>query len=130
MKYVLASLLACTFVCQAEAQTGSPVVWFQNCSGTIGTGGTAQNLVLPLDPDGRHGLVLVNIDASAGGGEPLWFSTVTTAAAATTGSAPLSAPSSASTFAGLTSWFFPAGSFNTISVVAATTGHKFTCWSW
>lgn len=119
-----ALLLAAT---PAFSQT---IVEFQNCSGTISTGGTAQNLTLNGDVYARHGVVLINIDATSGSGEPLWFSTIGTAAAAAAGSAPLAAPSSSTTYAGLTSWFFPAGSFNNISVVAATTGHKFTCWAW
>lgn len=100
-----------------------------DCSVSITTGGTAQNLNLPTNPALIHGGVFSNIDAAAGTGEPVWFSFTGTAAASTAASYPLSAPT-ATTFTGLTSFFIPFGLNHAISVVAATTGHKISCTYW
>lgn len=100
-----------------------------DCSGTIVTGGTAQTLIAANS--NLHGFVVANIDATTGSGEPLWFSFTGTAAAATAGSYPLAAPT-ATTYAGLNSWTSPAG-FGTngaVSIIGATTGHKFSCTRW
>lgn len=100
-----------------------------DCSGTITTGGTAQNAIAANAA--LHGFTIANIDASAGSGEPIWESLTTTAAASTVGSYPLAAPT-ATTFSGLSSYTTPLG-FGTnhaVSVVAATTGHKFSCTYW
>jgi hypothetical protein len=100
-----------------------------DCSGTITAGGTAQTLIAAQTT--LHGFTLANIDASAGSGEPLNFSFTTTAAASTAGSYPLSAPT-ATTFAGLSSWTSPPG-FGTnhaVSIIGATTGHKYSCTWW
>lgn len=87
-------------------------------SGTITAGGTAQNLFAGATPP--HGFLLCNPDAA----ETLWFSLSTTAAANGQGSLSL-AP-----MGGL--FVSPAGMvpFHAISVVAATTGHKFTAVQW
>src|SRR5690349_10040797 len=84
-------------------------------SGTITLGGTAQSLGTPL-----HGFLLCNPDPN----EVLWFSMSTTAAANGQGSLSL-AP-----MGGL--FISPPGlvPFAAISVVAATTGHKFTAVKW
>jgi len=100
-----------------------------DCSGTITTGGTAQNAITAQTT--LHGFTIANIDASAGSGEPLWLSLTTTAAAATAASYPL-APPAATTFAGMGSYSTPPG-FGTnhaVSIIGATTGHKFSCSWW
>lgn len=100
-----------------------------NCSGTITTGGTAQNAFTAQT--GLHGFTIMNIDTSAGSGEPLWMSFTTTAAASTAGSYALPAPT-ATTFASPGTWTSPIG-FGTngaVSIIGATTGHKFTCTWW
>ena len=100
-----------------------------DCSGTITAGGTAQNAIAASST--IHGFVIGNIDASAGSGEPVWFSMTGTAAAATAASYPLSAPT-ATSFAGFTSFTTPygLGINHAVSVIAATTGHKFSCTYW
>lgn len=100
-----------------------------DASGTITAGGTAQNAI-PAESV-LHGFTLANIDASAGGGEPLWFSMTGVAAPGAVGSYPLAAPT-ATTFAGLVSYTTPPGfgSNHAVSVIAATTGHKFTLTWW
>jgi hypothetical protein len=100
-----------------------------DCSGTITTGGTAQPAIAAQTT--LHGFTIANIDASAGSGEPLWLSFTTTAAAATAASYPL-APPAATTFAGMGSYSTPPG-FGTnhaVSIIGATTGHKFSCSWW
>ena len=96
-----------------------------DCSGTITTGGTAQNAFTAGST--KHGFTIVNLDTT----EPLWISFTTTAAANTAGSYPLQAPT-ASTFASPGSFTAPVGfGINTaLSVIAATTGHKFSCTWW
>jgi hypothetical protein len=109
--------------------TGNVNVTPTNCSGTITSGGTAQNAIAATAT--IHGFTIANIDTSAGSGEPLWISFTTTAAASTAASYPLAAPT-ATTFAGLSSFTTPLGfGMNTaLSVIAATTGHKFSCTYW
>lgn len=101
----------------------------KDCSGTITTGGTSQNAFAAST--GVHGFVIKNEDPTAGSGEPLWFSFTETASAAGAGSYSLSAPSSPS-YSGAESFTAPYGlGINTnLSVVAATTGHKFSCTTW
>lgn len=100
-----------------------------NCSGTITSGGTAQNAFAAAAT--IHGFTIANIDSTAGSGEVLWISFTTTAAASTAASYPLSAPA-ATTFTGLSSFTSPLGfGMNTaLSIVGATTGHKFSCVTW
>jgi hypothetical protein len=109
--------------------TGNVNVTPTNCSSTITSGGTAQNAIAATAT--IHGFTIANIDTSAGSGEPLWISFTTTAAASTAASYPLAAPT-ATTFAGLSSFTTPLGfGMNTaLSVIAATTGHKFSCTYW
>jgi hypothetical protein len=109
--------------------TGNVNVTPTNCSGTITTGGTAQNAFAATAT--IHGFTIANIDASAGSGEPLWISFTTTAAPSTAASYPLSAPAT-TTFTGLSSYSSPLGfGINTaLSVIGATTGHKFSCTYW
>jgi hypothetical protein len=109
--------------------TGNVNVTPTDCSGTITTGGTAQNAIAASAT--IHGFTIANIDTSAGSGEPLWISFTTTAAASTVASYPLSAPT-ATTFAGLSSYTSPLGFGlnHALSIVGATTGHKFSCTTW
>jgi hypothetical protein len=96
-----------------------------DCSGTITSGGTAQNAFTAQTT--LHGFTIVNIDTT----EPLWLSFTTTAAASGSGSYPLQA-ATASTFASPGSFTSPTGFGlnHALSVVAATTSHKFTCTWW
>lgn len=96
-----------------------------NCGGTITTGGTAQNAHTAQST--LRGMTIANLDTS----EVMWISFTSTAASADTQSYPL-APATATTFAGLSSYSTPLGyGYNTaLSVIAATTGHKFACTRW
>lgn len=92
------------------------------CGGTITAGGTAQN-AHAANPSGPR-ILLANISST----EVMWFSYTGTAVAEGPGSFPL-APLTATTYAGLSSftspdWFRPV---TALSVVAATTGHKWSC---
>ena len=100
-----------------------------DCSGTITLGGTAQAAFAGAST--IHGFVIANIDASAGSGEPLGMSFTGTASIGSAGTYPLSAPT-ATTYTGLASFTTPYGAgFNhDVSVIAATTGHKFSCTYW
>ncbi len=94
-----------------------------DCSGTITTGGAAQAAFAANSA--RHGFIIANIDTT----EPLWFSMTTTAAASGTGSYPLAA-ADATTFANMVSFTSPIGINTALSVIGATTAHKFTCTVW
>jgi hypothetical protein len=96
-----------------------------DCSGTIATGGTAQNAFTANAA--RKGFIIANIDTA----EVMWINFTGTAAASGTASYPL-APATATTFVGLNSFASPQGfAINTaLSVVAATTAHKFSCTVW
>jgi hypothetical protein len=99
-----------------------------NCSGTITTGGTAQNAFTAQTT--LHGFTIANIDTGHND-EVLWISFTTTAAPLTAASYPLPAPT-ATTFAGFGSFTSPTG-FGTnvaLSVIGATTGHVFSCTWW
>jgi len=113
-----------TFAVQATTQ-GAVNITLTDCSGTIASGATAQNAFTASAS--RHGFTIANIDTT----EPLWISFTTTAAASGTGSYPL-ASADATTFANLTSFTSPPGmGINTaLSVIAATTSHKYTCTVW
>jgi hypothetical protein len=95
------------------------------CSSTITTGGTAQNAFTAQTA--LHGFTIANIDTT----EPLWISFTGTAAASGTDSYPLPA-ATATTFAGFGSFTAPAGFGlnHALSVIAATTAHKFSCTWW
>jgi hypothetical protein len=109
----------------ATQTTGATNVTLTDCSGTIATGNTAQNAFAANG--GRHGFTIANIDTT----EVMWISFTGTAAASGTASYPL-APATATTFAGLNSFTSPLGmGINTaLSVIAATTAHKFSCTVW
>lgn len=107
------------------AVSSAPNVTATACSGTIATGNTAQNAFTAQTT--LHGFTIANIDTT----EPLWISFTTTAAASGTDSYPLPA-ATASTFAGFGSFTSPPGFGlnHALSVVAATTSHKFSCTWW
>jgi hypothetical protein len=96
-----------------------------DCSGTVTSGGTAQNAFTAQTA--LHGFTIANIDTT----EPLWISFTTTAAASGAGSYPLPA-ATVTTFAGFGSFTAPPGFGlnHALSVIAATTNHKFTCTWW
>lgn len=100
-----------------------------DCSGTITAGGTAQ--VALAAQTTLHGLTIANIDSTTGSGEALWISFTTSAAASGTGSFALPPPA-VTTFAGEGSYTSPPsfGTNHAVSVIAATTGHKFSCTWW
>lgn len=108
---------------------GSPNVTRTDCSIALTTGGVAQNIITA--GASLHGYHLMNIDTSAGSGEPVWTSETGTAAASTIGSYPLAAPT-ATTFAGAGSYSseFGSGTSTNVSVIAATSGHKISCTKW
>lgn len=115
-----AALMACT---PARAQNSTNNRTATDCSGTITTGGTAQ-VAIPTNT-GVGGFQIINIDTS----EPLWISITGTATAATAGSFPLAA-ATVTTFANAGTYYSPIGFSHAISIVATTTGHKFTCTRW
>jgi hypothetical protein len=104
---------------------GAANVTATDCSGTVASGGTAQNAFTAQTT--LHGFTIANIDTT----EPLWISFTTTAAASGAGSYPLPA-ATATTFAGFGSFTAPPGFGlnHALSVIAATTSHKFTCTWW
>lgn len=120
----LSALLAATFLSspQLEAQVNVPPF---DCSGSITLGATAQNAHPAFF--NLQGMSIVNLDTT----EVMWISFTGTATPNTIGSFPL-APAAATTFAGLSSYTTPAGfGYKTaLSVVAATTGHKWSCVRW
>jgi hypothetical protein len=95
------------------------------CSGTVTSGGAANNAFTAQTT--LHGFTIANIDTT----EVLWISFTTTAAASGTDSYPLPA-ATATTFAGFGSFTSPPGFGlnHALSVLAATTGHKFSCTWW
>lgn len=104
---------------------GAPNLTATDCSGSVTTGNTAQNAFTAQTT--LHGFTIVNIDTT----EPLWISFTTTAAASTAGSYPLQA-ATATTFASPGSFTTPMGfgANHALSVIAATTGHKWSCTWW
>lgn len=96
-----------------------------DCSGTITSGATAQNAFTAQTT--LHGFTIVNIDTSAA--EVMWISFTTTAAANTAQSYMLN-PASATAAGGSFSSPLGFGLNHALSVIAATTGHKFSCTWW
>lgn len=93
------------------------------CGGTLIAGGTAQNAFAANSF--INGFQIMNLDTT----EVMWISFTGTALASDVGSYPLPA-GTATTFAGAGSYYSQVG-FNTrLSVVAATTGHKWSCTRW
>ncbi|HSV24355.1 MAG TPA: hypothetical protein VLJ17_15170 [Xanthobacteraceae bacterium] len=121
----LIALLCFLLAGPAAAQVGQQNVTPVDCSGTITVGGAAQNAHAAFNT--LRGAILKNIDTS----EVLWFSITGTAAAGALGSYPL-APGAVTTFAGAESFTTPFGlGYNTaLSVVAATSTHKYSCTRW
>lgn len=131
-KVLLGALCLVLAVTPAFAQIGGGQnfnITPTDCSGTIAAGGVAQNAFGAQVA--LHGFTIANIDTTAGSGEPLWISFTTTAAASTAGSYPLAAPTT-TTFAFLSSFTAPPGfgSNHAVSVIAVTTGHKYSCTYW
>lgn len=87
-------------------------------SGTITTGGTAQNLFSGLTP--QNGFAVYNPDAT----NDLWVSDSTTAAANNTGS--IRIPSNGGFYETPVTY----GPISTVSLVGAVTGQKFTAKAW
>lgn len=121
LKYVLSFMLLASpaFAQQRSSVNVTPI----DCSGTIAAGGTAQN-AMPTS-SGRQGFQIQNLDTS----EPLWISFTGTAVANTAGSFALAAATSTTLQSGGS--YYTAFGFNgAVSVVAATTSHKFSCTKW
>jgi hypothetical protein len=118
-------LLAFVVSPAAGQQITYPNVVPVNCSGTVVTGGTAVTPIAAASVD--HGYIIQNLDTA----EPLWISFTGTAVAASVGSFAL-APGTATTYANAgiftTPTYFAYG--GAVSVVAATSGHKFNCVKW
>lgn len=91
-------------------------------SGTITTGGTAQNAAA-ANPD-RQYVMIQNVDPDAAAGEALWVNFGADAVVNGAGSILLRAGGGSISFEGARAAICPAGR---VSVIAATTGHKFTC---
>lgn len=126
----LGALLVACLAIPAQAQVPVAIQGERNvkpldCSGAIATGGTAQN-AFTATPN-LHGFIISNIDTS----EPLWISFTGAAAAGASGSFPLST-ATVTTFASAGSFSSPLGfGMNTaLSIVAATTSHKYSCVKW
>jgi hypothetical protein len=104
---------------------GNPNVTLTACSATVTTGGTPVNAFTAQTT--LHGFTIANIDTT----EVMWISLTGTAAASGTDSYPL-APATATTFANLSSFTSPLGmgTNHALSVVAATSTHKFSCTWW
>jgi hypothetical protein len=122
--------------------TGTAVITLNASAGSnqppIGTQGTATNITavggnavtttVPVSGTVTASIAQpTNIDTA----EVMWINFTGTAAASGTASYPL-APATATTFVGLNSFASPQGfAINTaLSVVAATTAHKFSCTVW
>lgn len=110
-------------------QQPSANVTLNDCSGTVTTGNAANNAFTGQTT--LHGFTIANIDNTIGSGEPLWFSFTGTGGIGAAGSYPLAAPT-ATTYAGLSSYTTPPGmgTNHALSVIAGTSGHKFSCTWW
>ena len=138
MPYVNSYPVGNTAVTQATASSlnatviqsaGPSNVTTHDCSGTIASGGTAQNAFTAQTT--LHGFTIANIDATSGSGEVMWMSFTGTAVAASPASYPLPAPT-ATTYVGMGSYTTPPG-FGTghaVSVIATTTSHQYSCTWW
>lgn len=129
-RLIVLGVLLAAFLAPAHAQVPVAIQGERNvkpldCSGSITTGGTAQNAFAATA--NLHGFIISNIDTS----EPLWISFTGTAAAGAAGSFPLST-ATPTTFTSAGSFSSPIGfGINTtLSVVATTTSHKYSCVKW
>jgi hypothetical protein len=120
---LISGLAAFLLVSPAFAQSKTVNVTPVDCSGAIATGGTAQTVFGTAS--GRQGFQIQNLDTT----EPLWISITGTAVAGAVGSFALAAGAT-TTFAGVGSYYSPFGFNTALSVVAATTAHKFSCTRW
>lgn len=125
-----ASILSATTDSANNNKTATAVnVTPGNCSGAISTGGQAQNII-GLGTATIHGFTIMNVDTGHND-ELLWVSFTTTAAPLTQASFPL-VPPAATTFLGAGSYTTPPGfgSNHAVSIIGATTGHIWSCYSW
>lgn len=126
-KFLHALLISAIFLSNLTsafaASTFNSNVTPTDCSNTITLGGTAQNAIAANQF--LNGFVIANLDTS----EVMWISFTGTAVAGAIGSYPL-APATVTTFAGLSSYFSSVGFNRAVSVVAATTAHKYSCTRW
>lgn len=121
---LLSTILFSASVHAQTAVIGAPNRTPIDCSSTITNGTTAQNLLDSSKTD-LHGFCIMNLDAT----EFLWMNLNGTATASTQGSYGLQ-PSSSTLQGG--SFCAPMGLGVKLNptVVAATTGHKYTCTWW
>jgi hypothetical protein len=126
MRWLIVASVLIMAVSGAEAQpVTNPTVVPVSCSGTVVTGGTA---VTPIAAQSvNSGFIIQNLDTA----EPLWISFTGTAVAAAVGSFALP-PGTATTYANVGMFVSPIyfGLGGALSVVAATSGHKFSCVKW
>jgi hypothetical protein len=122
-----ATIRVITTVVDEQVYVGNPIQFPvamtpTDCSGSISTGGTAQNAITAQTT--LHGFQFMNLST-----DPMWISFTGTAALTTAGSYFLVAASST----------VPGGSYSTppgfgtnhaLSVIAATTSDKFSCTWW
>lgn len=101
---------------------GAPNATPTNCSGTITSGGTAQNAFTAGAT--KHGFTIMNLST-----ENMWVSFTTTAAADTVASYMLN-PAATGVAGGSYSTPFGFGMNTALSVIGATTGNKFSCTWW
>lgn len=118
----------------ASADVGQPVSGVSgitpvDCSLTISTGGTAQNII-NASP-GLHGFLIMNVDNTSGSGEPVGVSFTGVANIGAAATYVLAAPV-ATTYAFPGSFASPLGfgPNKAVSVIAATTGHVISCTKW
>lgn len=116
-----------TFAVQAAVQ-GAPNITLTDCSGTIASGGTAQNAFAASAV--RHGFIIQNINDTVAD-EEMWISFTTTAALRTQGSYALNpGTNSTSLVGGSFSSPLGMGSSGAVSIISATTGKKYSCTWW
>lgn len=121
-KYIVIAWLALISPVCAQTRVTTNVTP-SDCSGTIASGGTAQSPFAASS--GRQGFQIQNLDTT----EPLWINVTGAAAANGLGSFALAA-ATATTLQNGGSYYSPIGFNTALSVVAATTSHKFSCTRW
>ncbi len=111
------------------ATLGAPNITPTDCSGTVANGGAPQIVIAASST--IHGFSIGNIDATTGGGEPVWISFSGPATAGAPGSYPLGAPATPS-YSGMGTYTTPAGFGPNagVSIVAFTTAHAYSCTTW
>lgn len=126
-KFLILFLLFCPQLVLAQTNASLPQsnqnIGPGDCSGAITVGGTAQNAFPALR--NRKGFQIVNIDTT----EVMWINFTSTALAGGAGSFPLP-PATITTFAFPGSYYSNIGFNTALSVVAATSTHKYSCTMW